>query len=1094
MKRKLSVKILLSLTAICLTLFTAFLFVQPKREAGATVIDHKGVIKVYLIAGQSNAVGYGQDTGGVLAADSRYINGFDNVLYYDNNERYGTDLGNAFQPVRLGMGKDANSSGAEIGMAYALADNGEMNAVIKCAWGATHLYPDKYYSVSLQQGTWTSPTYIKNHNIDTTTNPKIGAMYARFMQTVKTGLAALVQQGYEPVIQGLWWMQGEAEMGSLEMASAYTELLTTLIADMRADLSKISGADLSEMPFVFGLPSWNTAHAGGPAFEEKVRSDMKAIADNKDIINVDCVDCRGLTQHDGWHFNAMGQHYLGEQFIQKLACLDEGSTVNLNEYVSMTNDVEIRDNEPIGLRFGAKISNYNPQNGYKYGMIIIPTDYISEYQLNGDYIAKLEENGVEFLNLRCNVLNGDFNGDGIIENYIQGSIVDLKYKNLNRGFTAIAYIKSGEDYLYSSSTVSESVAHVASRELLQKGAQSEIYSELVKYTNGAANYLLGIDESLGYENSSFDIEVPEELRVDYSDSQIIKQLTVKQSPEMNYYVEFSSDNEDIATVDEKGNVCGISAGETVIRVKCLEIEKQIKVTVAYPEIDGITVDGILDECYTRKTENVLLNDGRYYSVNAIKTQSGVFIYTEGMFNSSVSAGDSEPWYVSTNFEFKLNKGMQSYVNVKGQGAGVSNFVYKVQKQENGKYLHKAEIFVAKELISNWGESVQLNYAWKTPNENAYMQSDMIAHSYTDWNTDWHSYQRLGGLSEFVAPLKANLFITENGLASIQVPNEGVILDGVIDENEYASKALTRSNSNLSVTVHGKIINKDAYLAFEIVHGKWSAYDCSPGSWWKNDNIEIYLNDLNLTLMFFDGKLILPANVDCGIASTTENSEGKLVTVVELYVRGNSEQYKLKIGMNGAAFAWVDVCWSQAFGYLTADGVYRKEAMKVGNALLDGVLDDAIWTETVLSNSITTNANGATLTIMGTKDEKGIYLAATVLHQVGPSFSLDNSNNWHTFMNVEFRLNGSDAQIMATTRNESAAAQTYAYCKTEAVAGGGYFTTFEIFVPYSTVGATFEQAQISLRANGWFESGWTWLFGGQNWNATHYLTAEGVFAK
>ena len=98
------------------------------------------------------------------------------------------------------------------------------------------------------------------------------------------------------------------------------------------------------------------------------------------------------------------------------------------------------------------------------------------------------------------------------------------------------------------------------------------------------------------------------------------------------------------------------------------------------------------------------------------------------------------------------------------------------------------------------------------------------------------------------------------------------------------------------------------------------------------------------------------------------------------------------------------------------------------------------------------------------------------------------------MNVEFRLNGSDAQIMATTRNESAAAQTYAYCKTEAVAGGGYFTTFEIFVPYSTVGATFEQAQISLRANGWFESGWTWLFGSQNWNATHYLTAEGVFAK
>ena len=38
----------------------------------------------------------------------------------------------------------------------------------------------------------------------------------------------------------------------------------------------------------------------------------------------------------------------------------------------------------------------------------------------------------------------------------------------------------------------------------------------------------------------------------------------------------------------------------------------------------------------------------------------MFIYTEGMFNSSVSAGDSEPWYVSTNFEFKLNKNNQRF--------------------------------------------------------------------------------------------------------------------------------------------------------------------------------------------------------------------------------------------------------------------------------------------------------------------------------------------------------------------------------------------------------------------------------------------------
>ena len=57
------------------------------RSDTATVSGEK-IINVYLIAGQSNAVGYGMDTGNKIAnSDERFTEGFENVLYYASLER-----------------------------------------------------------------------------------------------------------------------------------------------------------------------------------------------------------------------------------------------------------------------------------------------------------------------------------------------------------------------------------------------------------------------------------------------------------------------------------------------------------------------------------------------------------------------------------------------------------------------------------------------------------------------------------------------------------------------------------------------------------------------------------------------------------------------------------------------------------------------------------------------------------------------------------------------------------------------------------------------------------------------------------------------
>ena len=190
-------------------------------------------------------------------------------------------------------------------------------------------------------------------------------------------------------------------------------------------------------------------------------------------------------------------------------------------------------------------------------------------------------------------------------------------------------------------------------------------------------------------------------------------------------------------------------------------------------VDGITIDGVKEDKYGEKTETVLMDGDRSYEISAVKTENGVFIYAQGIFNTSANDILKDSWSDKTNFEFRLNGGKQSYVNVLKQFGGVTHFFYSAEKQADGKYQHTVEIFVDKALIENWSAAgdVQINYAWKTPGENSYIISNVIDERYNDWNTDWHSYHLLGGLSTYYGPIKANLFISDKGLVSVETETE-----------------------------------------------------------------------------------------------------------------------------------------------------------------------------------------------------------------------------------------------------------------------------------------------------------------------------------
>ena len=300
---------------------------QPYEVPGGSL----GVINVWLIGGQSNASGYAIDTPTDALTDSRFTNGFEDVLYYGSAD---DNVISTFVPVKIGLGKSSTAIGAEIGIASMVGGNGTMNAVIKLGRGSSYLYPDTSNTVSQNYGTWTSPSYIANNGVNTA-GTNIGKLYEDFLRTVTEGLELLEAQGYTPVIRGMWWMQGEAEMWREALALEYENLLTTFIGDIRNDLSTISGENLSNMPFVIGIAESNKIKDENgdyvynqPSYDKKVAEAQRAVAGK--VPGVSYVETEQLLRRDQWHFVADAQQYLGEQFVNHVIFSEGKYSVTVN--------------------------------------------------------------------------------------------------------------------------------------------------------------------------------------------------------------------------------------------------------------------------------------------------------------------------------------------------------------------------------------------------------------------------------------------------------------------------------------------------------------------------------------------------------------------------------------------------------------------------------------------------------------------------------------------------------------------------------------------------------------------------------------------
>ena len=250
---------------------------DPKTEDPAQTTLFSGedkVIDIYLIAGQSNAVGYSkiENTKEAYAFAPELKRGFKNVLFA-GVVRWGGDSGAYeskdydWRPTVLGLGKGADSEyiGPEAGIAKGLSEyyneeSGKVAGIIKHGHGGTSLL-DNVTGVN-SHGNWASPTYaekVLGMNKAAYESSAVGGLYRSFLEVVEAKLCLLVIEGYTNFnIKGIYWMQGETDR---EKPDEYKVAFGYFASDLRRDLAKLAteltGEDrgASNMPIFVGTIS-----------------------------------------------------------------------------------------------------------------------------------------------------------------------------------------------------------------------------------------------------------------------------------------------------------------------------------------------------------------------------------------------------------------------------------------------------------------------------------------------------------------------------------------------------------------------------------------------------------------------------------------------------------------------------------------------------------------------------------------------------------------------------------------------------------------------------------------------------------------------
>ena len=329
------------------------------------------IADIYLIAGQSNAVGSTLISGGAGVCygqqkDKSFADGsllYPHVLY--NHVAHTLTKGGGYRitdfvPVTQGLGftPERKHIGPEVGMAqildpiYAKKENVDA-IIIKVASGGTkltHHFDDATQPLeeiiakdgySGNFGTWypESMWEVKEgeNKVDLWSEKyyrfPTGFLFREFITFIKDNFEALKNKGYTQInFRALCWMQGESDR---TVPDLYKTCFSAFASDLRRYVSEISGKDYSRLPIICG----EISRTFMSALPDSVKMNEEFIAMQNGLVGIipsiyvlpsACFDINLLSNggesvaegSDCAHFNYVDMIKLGKMFAQKCALLD----------------------------------------------------------------------------------------------------------------------------------------------------------------------------------------------------------------------------------------------------------------------------------------------------------------------------------------------------------------------------------------------------------------------------------------------------------------------------------------------------------------------------------------------------------------------------------------------------------------------------------------------------------------------------------------------------------------------------------------------------------------------------------------------------
>jgi Protein of unknown function (DUF2961)/Carbohydrate esterase, sialic acid-specific acetylesterase len=305
--------------SISLIVFICLSFIALGNPANSTApkspATQTALLRVYILAGQSNAVGYNHikelhDYKKYLTEDTCKLS---TILFWPgSNARQGfenrwTKLQPGVSDISVDEPYKNGSFGPEIGFAltHQKLHPGEKIAIIKYAEGGTGIARSKDYTDYIPA---LKDFDDKGRNwYPSSEEKKPGLLYTNLINNIKNALTDLKNQKIKFEVAGFLWMQGEHEAGiSKTMAEDYGKLFSLFRESVRRDLN------LKKLPFIVGEINSHTW-----AFAEIARKGQTAACSmDPQSQLVKTMDLPRGSIGGAAHFDADGMMILGNRFAQ----------------------------------------------------------------------------------------------------------------------------------------------------------------------------------------------------------------------------------------------------------------------------------------------------------------------------------------------------------------------------------------------------------------------------------------------------------------------------------------------------------------------------------------------------------------------------------------------------------------------------------------------------------------------------------------------------------------------------------------------------------------------------------------------------------